>query len=63
MNADHTKAQNIKECEVVSMVGFGSYHCILEDKDGNEEARIIHGKDLIGLEIIGWKFKDHTELM
>ena len=29
MNADHTKAQNIKECEVVSMVGFGSYHCIL----------------------------------
>tara|TARA_B100001778_G_scaffold211135_1_gene174776 strand:- start:5910 stop:6665 length:756 start_codon:yes stop_codon:yes gene_type:complete len=46
MNADHTKAQLIKECEVVSMVGFGSYHCILEDKDGNEEARIIHGKDL-----------------
>ncbi len=46
MNEDHSVAQNIVECNVVSMNGFGSYHCILQDDDGNEEARIIHGKDL-----------------
>lgn len=46
MNAERTKVQRIVECEVVSMTGFGSYHVILEDSEGNEESRTIHGKDI-----------------